>query len=62
MTEPYIFEHFFVVVVLDAIFISIFSHRVIFCSREKVSRLQRGKAAVVFVKCHDRSLNKKSVW
>jgi len=34
--------------------------KVIFCSREKVSHLQKGKASVVFVKCHDKSLNKKS--
>lgn len=34
--------------------------KVIFCSREKVSRLQKGKSSVVFVKCHDKSLNKRS--
>ncbi|XP_032144278.1 lipoprotein lipase [Sapajus apella] len=34
--------------------------KVIFCSREKVSHLQKGKAPAVFVKCHDKSLNKKS--
>ncbi|XP_066124242.1 lipoprotein lipase isoform X1 [Saccopteryx bilineata] len=36
--------------------------KVIFCSREKVSHLQKGKGSVVFVKCHDKSLNKKSGW
>ncbi|XP_023592396.1 lipoprotein lipase [Trichechus manatus latirostris] len=34
--------------------------KVIFCSRNKVSHLQKGKAAEVFVKCYSRSLNRKS--
>ncbi|NP_001166449.1 lipoprotein lipase precursor [Cavia porcellus] len=34
--------------------------KIVFCSREKVSKLQKGKEAPVFVKCHDKSLNKKS--
>lgn len=38
-----------------------FFHRVIFCAREKVSQLQKGKDSAVFVKCHDKSL-KKSGW
>lgn len=41
---------------------SIFFHRVIFCSREKMSHLQKGKSPVIFVKCHDKSLNRKSGW
>lgn len=32
--------------------------KVIFCAREKVSHLQKGKDAAVFVKCHDKSLKK----
>ena len=39
-----------------------FFHRVIFCSREKMSYLQKGKSPVIFVKCHDKSLNRKSGW
>ncbi|XP_006884960.1 PREDICTED: lipoprotein lipase [Elephantulus edwardii] len=34
--------------------------KVTFCSREKVSHLQKGKTPVIFVKCHDKSLNKMS--
>ncbi|XP_010590709.1 lipoprotein lipase [Loxodonta africana] len=34
--------------------------KVIFCSRNKVSYLEKGKAPAVFVKCYDRSLNRKS--
>ncbi|KAI4589084.1 hypothetical protein MJG53_003492 [Ovis ammon polii x Ovis aries] len=36
--------------------------KVIFCSREKMSYLQKGKSPVIFVKCHDKSLNRKSGW
>ena len=32
--------------------------KVIFCAREKVSHLQKGKDSAVFVKCHDKSLKK----
>lgn len=40
----------------------VFPPRVIFCSREKESHLQKGKSSVVFVKCHEKSLDKNSGW
>lgn len=47
--------------IIVLILIVYFLPRVIFCAREKVSLLQKGKGSAVFVKCHDKSL-KKSGW
>ena len=61
LTEAFIFQQSFLLFQY-AVFTYIFFHRVIFCSRETLSYMQKGKSPVIFVKCHDKSLNRKSGW